>query len=340
MRANPPHTVFLPNFCAIRMLFAWVITAELLAIVLTLAAAPQDFWEALSLRSLYVQWIALSLAALLCAAGRLLARLSHTAAGVLVWSLALLVTALVFWLSRSLLGTAGAFDWRALLSHLGIAAIVSAVALRYLYELYRQRERELAETRARAQALQARIRPHFLFNSMNTIASLTRVDARLAEEVVHDLSDLFRASLAEVGQWSTLQRELELSKGYLRIEAQRLGERLQVKWDLQDLPMNARLPPLLLQPLLENAVYHGIEPSLQGGVVEVVGRCRRGLINISISNTLPQQPASAREGNQMAQQNVRERLQAAFGEQGDLHIGNVDGRYQVRIVLPLLEGET
>ena len=220
---------------------------------------------------------------------------------------------------------------------LGIAAIVSAVVLRYLYELHRHQEKELAEARARAQALQARIRPHFLFNSMNTIASLTHVDPDLAEEVVQDLSDLFRASLGDCERRSTLQQELELSRGYLRIEEQRLGERLTVEWDLEDLPMDVRMPPLLLQPLLENAIYHGIEPSVEGGRIIVAGRFRKGLVNISISNTLSTQGTRKREGHQMAQQNVADRLAAVYGERAGMRIGEVDGRYQVRLYFPVGE---
>jgi two-component system sensor histidine kinase AlgZ len=337
MQASRSDSAFLPSFCEIRLVFVWVITAELLAIVLTLAAEPQDFWSSLSLRSLYVQWVALGLAGVLCFSGRWINRLGHTWAGVTVWLLALLITALVFVASRYLLHVDPLFDWQVLLHHLGICAIVSAVALRYLYEMHREQERLAAGLQARAQALQARIRPHFLFNSMNTIASLTRTDARVAEQVVQDLSDLFRASLADNERLSSLDQELELARGYLRIEAQRLGERLQVKWDLQDLPGHAPMPALLLQPLLENAVYHGIEPAVSGGLIEISGRYRRGLVNIGISNPLPDKQ-SDRKGNHMAQQNVLERLRAAFPEQGDLHIGEVEGRYQVRLVFPFEEG--
>jgi uncharacterized membrane-anchored protein YhcB (DUF1043 family) len=161
--------------------------------------------------------------------------LSHAWAGSLAWLLVLLATLVVFALAQ-LLGLRGDKVWfPALAHHLAIAGIVGAVLLRYLYEQHRERQRELAESDARLQALQARIRPHFLFNSMNTIASLTRVDAALAEEVVEDLSDLFRASLSDAGARSTLAREIELARGYLRIEQHRLGDRLRVSWDLQEL---------------------------------------------------------------------------------------------------------
>jgi two-component system sensor histidine kinase AlgZ len=329
---------FLPNFCAIRMVFAVVVSAELLAIVLTLGAFPRagDFWAELSLRSLYVQWVALSVCALYCGLRVPLGRLTHAAAGSLAWLLILLATAGVFAAAQVLGLRSATAPLPALLHHLAIAGIVGAVLLRYLYEQHRERQRELAESQARLQALQARIRPHFLFNSMNTIASLTRVDAGLAEQVVEDLSDLFRATLSDARSLSTLAREFELARGYLRIEAQRLGARLRVVWDVDGVPVDAQLPALLLQPLLENAVYHGIEPATDGGEITISGRCRNGVVSLAVRNTLPEAAQSTRRrGNQMAQQNVRERLEAAFGEAAGMVVGQVDGRYQVRLHFPV-----
>ena len=328
---------FLPNFCAIRMVFAVVVSAQLLAIVITLGVFPRpgSFWSELSLRSLYIQWVALSVAALYCVLRRPLGRLSHSLAGVLAWLVILLVTGLVFAIAHLLGLPTGSPPGLALAHHLAIAGIVGAVLLRYLYEQHRERQHELAESRARLQALQARIRPHFLFNSMNTIASLTRVDADLAEQVVQDLSDLFRATLSEIDALSTLTRELELARGYLRIEAQRLGGRLRVEWDIDELPVDVRLPPLLLQPLLENAVYHGVEPSTDGGTVIVSGRFRDGVVNLAVRNSLPPVPPERpRSGNQMAQENVRARLDVAFGSDAGMVVGRVDGCYQVRLHFP------
>ncbi|MGB5454232.1 MAG: histidine kinase [Sedimenticolaceae bacterium] len=329
---------FLPNFCAIRMVFAVVVSAELLAIVLTLGAfpSPELFWTELSLRSLYIQWVTLSVSALYCGLRRPLGSLSHTAAGAFAWLLVLLVTAGVF-AAAHWLGLRGSSPvMPALIHHLAIAGIVGAVILRYLYEQHRERQRELAESQARLQALQARIRPHFLFNSMNTIASLTRVDAELAEQVVQDLSDLFRATLSDVDKPSTLEREFDLARGYLRIETQRLGERLRVHWDIEGVPGDARLPALLLQPLLENAVYHGIEPATDGGEITISGRFRQGVVSLAVRNTLPKGPqAVTRRGNQMAQENVRQRLDAAFGDAAGMVLGQVDGCYQVRLHFPV-----
>ena len=319
------------------MVFAVVVSAELLAIVLTLGAFPRPelFWGELSQRSLYIQWVALSVCALYCGLSRPLGRLSHAAAGTAAWTLILLVTAGVFTAAHWLRLRGASPVMPALGQHLAIAGIVGAVLLRYLYEQHRERQRELAESQARLQALQARIRPHFLFNSMNTIASLTRVDADLAEQVVQDLSDLFRATLSDVEELSTLERELDLARGYLRIEGQRLGDRLRVAWDVEDVPLDTRLPALLLQPLLENAVYHGVEPETTGGEITISGRYRNGVVNLAVRNTLPRQASTvSRRGNQMAQENVRQRLDAAFGDEAGMVVGRVDSCYQVRCHFP------
>ena len=320
------------------MVFAVVVSAQLLAIVITLGAFPRPdlFWSELSLRSLYIQWVALSVAALYCVLRKPLGRLSHSIAGIIAWCVILLVTGVVFTAARMLGLPTGSPLGLALAHHVAIAGIVGAVLLRYLYEQHRERQRELAESRARLQALQARIRPHFLFNSMNTIASLTRVDADLAEQVVQDLSDLFRATLSDANTLSTLEHELELAHGYLRIEGQRLGERLRVEWDIDELPGDIRLPALLLQPLLENAVYHGIEPATDGGIVTISGRYRDGVVNLAVRNTLSESPSErARSGNQMAQENVRARLDVAFGSDAGMVVGRVDGCYQVRLHFPV-----
>jgi two-component system sensor histidine kinase AlgZ len=333
-----PQGNFLPNFCSLRSAFVVVVSAELLAVVLAFASdAPlAEFWPALALRSLYVQWVAVPSTLLLCALRRPLAGRSQAAAGLIAWAVIGLTAAAVAVAALRLVPLADTFDAGAcVLRSVAVAAIVAALLLRYLYYQHQQQERELAASRARFEALQARIRPHFLFNSMNTIAELTRADPGLAEEVVQDLSDLFRATLADAERMTSLGTELELTRSYLRIEGQRLGERLRVVWDLEDLPDDARVPMLVLQPLVENAVYHGIEPAPEGGTLTIAGRYRRGKVNLSVRNTLPPPGcAAARAGNQMAVENVRSRLAVRYGDEAGLTVGRVDGEYQVRISLP------
>ncbi len=338
---GPASRGLLPDFCGLPAVFAVVVGAELLAIALALGSGLhwQDSWHRLSLLSLYLQWIGLSSALLLCLLRAHLARLPARRAATLAWGLWLLVAAVVS------LG-AGALAERLdvgldpdgrlglLLKTLAIAAIAGALALRYVYLQHLRRRQVEAESQARVQALQARIRPHFLFNSMNTIAELTRSDPALAEELIQDLADLFRVSLGEGGSTS-LERELQLARRYLHLEQQRLGERLRVEWDLQDLPQEARLPPLVLQPLLENAVYHGVEPALEPGPIRIGGRYRRQQVNFSIRNQVPAAAGGEqRPGNRMALDNIRQRLEAYFHGQASLVASWVEDDYQIRLVFP------
>jgi len=317
------------------MVFATVITAELFALVLSLSSinSLSQLMDELSLKSLFVQWVALLGAGLLCLFRRWMIGLSDWVAGILSWVLLqmlILVAALVV---VQILAVGDSTDF--VMRTQGIGAIVSALVLRYLYIQRLWRLQVEAESKARFQALQSRIRPHFLFNSMNTIASLTRSNPEDAEEVVHDLSDLFRASLTDERRNSTLGEELELCKGYVRIEERRLGARLQVSWDLQELPEQAALPRLIFQPLLENAVYHGIEPATNPGTITITGRYRRKRINISIRNSLPPSGnESPRDGNKMAMENIRQRLLGFFHDEASLTVATVDGEHQVRVVFP------
>jgi two-component system sensor histidine kinase AlgZ len=336
---------FLPSFCAVRMVFAVVVIAELLAFVLTLVSPGvlDDPWGNLGLISVFMQWVALSSAALLCLARPLLSRAGNTAAAIISYLLVLLVTALVselaFWMMiRSTLFPGIASEQHAvfLLRNLAISTVVAAVVLRYLYMQFQWRQQVKTEARARIQALQARIRPHFLFNSMNTIAALTRSDPATAETTIEDLSDLFRAALNNSGDQTTLGDELTLARRYLNIEALRLGARLAVTWELEGLPLDVRVPPLILQPLLENAIYHGIEPLPQGGTIRVTGKAGKGVLRIGISNPVPAAPRRTQhQGHRIAQENIRQRLQIAYGAGADLETSMTDGCYTVMMRLPL-----
>ena len=270
---------FLPDFCSVRMVFAVVIIAELLAIVLTLAPLDRGpyRWEDLSIISLFIQWVALISAGVLCLARPWLSRLSDTLASTTSYFLLLGTTTVVsevtYWTARRITGTVNSLGWHVdfLISNLGISAIVSAILLRFFYVQF-QRDRSLrARSDARLQALQARIRPHFLFNSLNTIASLTRSQPDVAEEATEDLADLFRSSLADSNYEVRLKDEWDLARRYLHIEKLRLRDRLQVNWSIDTLPEDALIPQLTIQPLLENAIYHGLEHLPQGGTIMIEG---------------------------------------------------------------------
>ncbi len=195
-----------------------------------------------------------------------------------------------------------------------------------------------ALTEARLQALQARIRPHFLFNSLNAVLSLMRAEPRRAETALEDLSELFRVLMADNRKLIPLQRELELCRQYLGIESLRLEDRLNVEWRTDSLPEDAMVPPLILQPLLENAVYHGIEPSSQPGTINIDIRRKAERLEMVLSNPVPQ-ASRQQSGNKMALANIKERLQLHFDAEATLTTKSDDARFEVRIVLPYTRAE-
>jgi two-component system sensor histidine kinase AlgZ len=296
---------------------------------------------------MFLQWLGLTSAALLCYTRRWLARLGIPAAALAVFALMLANTAVIselaLWLGTEI-GAGGlaanlfpSNHWPFLLRNAGICVIVTALLLRYFFVTHQWQRHLRAEAQSRIQALQARIRPHFLFNSMNTIAALTRTDPRRAEEAVEDLADLFRATLRDSHSPLRLKEELELSRIYQRIEALRLGERLSVVWDVAELPMRAFVPGLTVQPLLENAIYHGIEPLPDGGTVTVAGRVVDGEIEISVTNPVAPKIAAERSGNRIALDNIRQRLDLAYGGRGSLEVEQQPDRYRVVVRFPYSE---
>jgi len=220
-----------------------------------------------------------------------------------------------------------------LLRNFAISMIVSGIILRYFYLQYFWKKTTESNASARFQALQSRIRPHFLFNSLNTIASLIRLNPNKAERAVEDLADLFRASLKDVNHRVTLKEELMLCYQYLNIEKLRLEERLQVVWQIDNLPTDALIPALSVQPLLENAVYYGIHPLLNGGTIHITGVFDGKFIRIDIENPLVDQlPPS--QGNQIAQKNISERLQLYYGAQAKFTINTNNNIYCVSLQFP------
>ena len=362
-------TLFLPDFCEVRIVFVVIVIGELLAFILVLSTpSGGDGWNDLAKISMFIQWVALSAMATLCVCRRWLRLLHNIAAGVISYAIVLAVTVIlseaVYWLVRNGLldvnlpltaGELGASYWFAqrqleqaadswhfefVLRNLGVSAIVSALALRYFYVQFQWRMNLESEAQSRIQALQSRIRPHFLFNSMNTIASFTRTKPALAEQVVEDLADLFRVSLGDARVPVTLAREFEVCREYLRIEQLRLGERLSMQWSVDSMPEDALVPALILQPLLENAVYHGIEPAADGGEVRIIGESYGDQLVITISNTFEPNANSRRESNKMAQDNVVQRLQAFFGDSGRLRLSELDDSYNVCVAFPYRRSQT
>jgi two-component system, LytTR family, sensor histidine kinase AlgZ len=347
--AGAERSLYLPDFCTSQAALVLILIVELTAFVLTLARQnPEvDFWADLARTSLFLLWIGLAGAALLCMVNKRLARLSVArASGVvflLIGAVIAAVSSCAVFLGRTDavadIGLAELFPRNAghfLLRNLSIGLVITALALRYFFVTHEWRRNVEMQATARVHALQARIRPHFLFNSMNTIASLTRSDPALAEQAVQDLADLFRANLNEQRNVLRLEEELEVAHIYQRIEALRLGERLRVEWKVDALPRDALVPGLMLQPLLENSIYHGIEPQPEGGTVTVTGEMSGALITIVVRNPVGP-PQRGRGGNQLALANIRERLILMYGEKALVKSGRFDSEYIVTLRFPYVE---
>lgn len=342
-------TFFLPNFCSVRSILLIAIAAELIAFVLILATGDilSESWDELGLLSLFVQWMALGSAALLCAARPFLSRLSLFWSALGAYIIILLAAASFSFLAQYFLMSID-YQWGSTPETIGqfvvrctlITAIIALVALRYFYVLQQWKARIELESQARVDALQSRIRPHFLFNSMNIIASLIRSYPQQAEQAVEDLSELFRATLRDTGSMVPVKEEWRLCENYLRIEGLRLGERLSVKVDLSHVPNDAAIPMLTLQPLVENAIYHGIQALETGGTVEIKGQLRDNMVNIQIINPVPsfnlRKPS---RGNKIAVLNITHRLHLIFGNQADLTAQEEDGLYVVTVVFPYVASD-
>jgi len=340
-RSATSGPAWLPQFCSGPTLFAVMVVAELVALVVVLAPEPQArvVLPRLGVVSVYVQWLALLNAVVLCSLRGVLGRLDTRGGYVVAWLVSLLVTALasavVCRMDQALglqLSVPVGEGRRFVFANAAICALIAAALLRYLFVLERWRERVRAAAKAQVDALQARIRPHFLFNSMNTIASLIRTRPAEAERTVEDLADLFRAALGAGEAPGTLGEELDLVRRYLHIERLRLGDRLVADVDVDDLPHDFVLPRLLLQPLIENAVYHGIQPRADGGTIVVRGRRSGDGVEIVIANPLPADAPAKRNGVALA--NVRARIGYHFGARADLRVEPGPDTYTVRLRLP------
>jgi two-component system sensor histidine kinase AlgZ len=336
---------YLPDFCAAGTILVILLVAELVAIVLTLASfEPGNFLTELSKMSMFLLWLALLGTAVLCRIRPWAENQGNTQAFVICFVvlelMCLLLTEVTYWLTVRFGEAVIIDDTHAgfLMRTFTISSIVIALAMRYLYVSSEWRRSIMLEAQARISALQALIRPHFLFNSMNTIASLTRSDPKQAEEAIEDLADLLRANLGATKNRTTLKEELEVAAIYQRIEKLRLGDRLSVRWDVAELPMRALIPSLTIQPLLENAIYHGIELLPDGGVVNVSGKRIDDDLRIAIRNPIAPDQARKKGGNKMAMSNIRQRFELAYGNRAKVDVVETDSEYSVELQFPCEEG--
>ncbi len=324
-------------------LFAVIVGAELVVLILAFAPLTREgaSASAFGAASLFAQWSALTSVVLLCKLRNALSRMSPMPGALLAWFVPVAVTALGAWMlyeidqGLHLLGARIADPKGFVIRCAALAGLIGAVALRYAWVQEQWRQRLSAQGKAESEALQARIRPHFLFNSMNTIASLVRSNPPKAERAVEDLSDLFRAALGAGEGDSTLAEEVELAERFLAIETLRLGDRLRVRWErAEPLPWTLKLPRLVLQPLVENAVIHGIAQLAEGGEIAIDLRVQDKQLRVTVGNPcLAGTDASA--GNGHAQQNVLHRLRYRFGKAAGMATRHDAGYYACELTLPI-----
>lgn len=340
---------YLPDFGSAGAVTALVIISQLVALALTIAGSShgQPFFIDLASNALVMLWMTLSSACILTAVRPILRQQSTAMASCFSFGLVMATIALLsetifrvgeYYTVSRLLDSTGFFPalrWEFLARNLALGALITAGLLRYFYVAHQWRRNVEREAEARITALQARIRPHFLFNSMNTIAALTRTDPAAAESAVEDLADLFRASLGNPAEAISLEQELEVTRVYQRMEQQRLGTRLQVDWQMDNMPLHTRIPGLTIQPLLENAIYHGIEPRPEGGTVTVAGEHSNDMVTITVSNPLPVAAAPRSGGHRIALDNIRQRLELAYGSRARMEIDSATDCFRVLIGFPV-----
>lgn len=320
----------LPDFCNLGIMLRILLGVEALVWTTAWLQTPSlmEMWRLFVGYSVVVQASLLLTLVSLCLFKRSLQNLPYRWGIVVSTAVAVLVTTIIMngmdylFADRHL-----AINWREVINVIAISAVLHG------YFNLRGKSLSPALTEARLQALQARIRPHFLFNSLNAVLSLVRSEPQRAERALENLAELFRVMMADNRQLSSLKREVEISRQYLELEGLRLGERLHVVWHIDKAPGNALLPPLLLQPLLENAVYHGIEPATEPGEISVNIYRNDGQLHMIIRNPY-QQNGIRHSGNKMALSNIKSRLMLHFDVEASLRTQITENYYQVHITMP------
>lgn len=335
-------TVWLPDFCSGRSLLPVVLLGGLVALIAVLMPGDNaaGAWQRIGPISFFSIWMSLVCAACLCLLKQPLRRLGPAAGSAAALALVALVCAICGWLAAWFSGPLQipiGSPTEFLLKLMALGVLVAAAALRYGYIHEQWKQQVQANARAELEALQARIRPHFLFNTLNAVAALIRPEPDKAESAVLDLSDLLRAAMKAGSELVPLEAELELVERYLAIEALRLGQRLKVRLERPPADLSARikLPPLTLQPLVENAILHGIQPRPAGGLLELWTVATARALTVHLRNPLPEaSPAPRSSGNGIAIDNVRARLQAALGPHAQLDCGAESQYFLCNVVLP------
>jgi two-component system sensor histidine kinase AlgZ len=329
----PPDA--LPNFrnLGATLRIVLLVNGIVLLAAVSQAVSWQDIFQRFIDSSSFLQPVLLTSLLLLYLINGLLRRFSYWQSVVMVNLLVVLVSLFILYLGGELY--ASAYESTAFLA---LRNALSSIALTtMLLTYFRLRALSLSSSvhDARLQALQARIRPHFLFNSINAVLSIVRADPKRAETALEDMADLFRMAMAENEEMVVLSHEIQLSRQYLALEKLRLGERLKENWQIDEVVNDALIPPLMLQPLMENAVYHGIEPLAEGGVIEVGLKRIGNELHLDVRNPC-RGKSDQHNGNKMALENIRERLALKFDVEAKYKVESGNDFYHVHIQMPYI----
>jgi two-component system, LytTR family, sensor histidine kinase AlgZ len=344
-----PVDIVIPDCCNIGVIFRTLLGVNVLALVAMVAPAQglvaglKEFVDASLLIELVCLWSLFALCALrrLLVLPALAGRLPPSVQRLLCGLVPGAATALLI---RSMAGASWFFSHEANHDVLGgaLAALIAGLAIQHYFEL---RTRAFSPTlvEARLQALQARIRPHFLFNSLNAVLSLIRTEPRRAESALEDLAELFRVLMSDPRAMTTLDEELRLCRQYLSIEQLRLGDRMAVDWDMGNVDefvlRRAKVPVLLIQPLLENAVHYGVEPATSPVRLQIQVSRNGDRLQVLVVNPYHGEHAGP-AGNQIALHNIRERLELLYDLEGQLTTTVAQGSYEARLRIPYAKGMT
>lgn len=338
---------FIPDLCRGQGLLGLVVIAGLMAVLITLVRSGISAFDFILLGkiSLEIFCIALLSALFLCQARRFLIhrplrQIAFINFMLVLIAAAICATTIQLW-SNYLVSRAWSADFYRITDTVLISAIPAGAILRLFFLQHRLRQQQTAYQQARIESLQSKIRPHFLFNSMNSLASLIRIDAEKAEQTLENLCDLFRYALQDVSSGVSLQAEVDACNKYLQIEKLRLGERLQYSWEIEIELEEIFVPALILQPLIENAVFHGIQPAPKGGQLQIrIGRDGEWVC-IHLVNSLDTDDLKAFKktaGHRLAVRNLRQRLSAFFDNRAELQETVKQNHYHTRVRFKPMEG--
>ncbi|MSQ58826.1 MAG: sensor histidine kinase [Betaproteobacteria bacterium] len=330
---QPLHRDALPNFRNLGVILRIVGSVNLFCLLEAVLRGDSwaGIWGSLLDGAALVQPVLIMSVLALFALGDWLHGMTYRTGLVIVAALELLIVTIVYPILLEASGGSPPFR----LERAWLVTALASASLLYYFHL-RSRALSPALSEARLQALQARIRPHFLFNSINAVLSLMRAQPKRAEAALEDMAGLFRVLMADNRELSTLKSEVELTRQYLNLEQLRLGGRLKVEWHIDKMPGDARVPPMVLQPLVENAVYHGIEPSMSTGVIHINAYSVRDEVHVVLKN-LYRKNGAHHGGNKMAVGNIRERLSLHFDAEASMSTTVIDNEYHVHIRMPYLK---